>query len=84
VRVHGLSAPGWPGVANLGTRPSVHPNGNPTLEVHLFDLDRNLYGQHLRVEFLHKLRAEEKFPSFDALVAQIGRDAAQARELLNV
>jgi riboflavin kinase / FMN adenylyltransferase len=83
VRVQGLATPDWPGVANLGTRPSVHPNGNPTLEVHLFDLDRNLYGQHLRVEFLHKLRDEAKFPSFDALVAQIGKDAAVARELLN-
>ncbi|NTV95514.1 MAG: bifunctional riboflavin kinase/FAD synthetase [Thiobacillus sp.] len=83
VRVQGLSAPDWPGVANLGTRPSVHPNGNPTLEVHLFDLDRNLYGRHLRVEFLHKLRDEAKFPSFDALVAQIGKDAELARELLN-
>ncbi|MFA5082969.1 MAG: bifunctional riboflavin kinase/FAD synthetase [Hydrogenophilaceae bacterium] len=83
VRVQGLATPDWPGVANLGTRPSVHPNGNPTLEVHLFDLDRNLYGHHLRVEFLHKLRDEVKFPSFDALVAQIGKDAALARELLN-
>jgi riboflavin kinase/FMN adenylyltransferase len=84
VRVQGLATPDWPGVANLGTRPSVHPNGNPTLEVHLFDLDRNLYGQHLRVEFLHKLRDEAKFPNFDALVAQIDKDARQARELLNV
>lgn len=84
VRVQGLATPDWPGVANLGTRPSVHPNGNPTLEVHLFDLDRNLYGQHLRVEFLHKLRDEAKFPNFEALVAQIGKDADQARELLNV
>jgi riboflavin kinase/FMN adenylyltransferase len=84
VRVQGLATPDWPGVANLGTRPSVHPNGNPTLEVHLFDLDRNLYGQHLRVEFLHKLRDEVKFPNFEALVAQIGKDAEQARELLNV
>ena len=85
VRVQGLARPDWPGVANLGTRPSVHPNGNPTLEVHLFDLDldSNLYGQHLRVEFLHKLRDEQKFPSFDALVVQIGKDAALARELLN-
>lgn len=84
VRVQGLATPNWPGVANLGTRPSVHPHGNPTLEVHLFDLDRDLYGQHLRVEFLHKLRDEAKFPNFDALVVQIGKDAALARELLNV
>ncbi len=84
VRVQGLAnAQHWPGVANLGTRPSVRPDGKPTLEVHLFDLDRNLYGQHLRVEFLHKLRDEVKFSSFDALVAQIDRDARQARELLN-
>ncbi len=83
VRVQGLAKPDWPGVANLGTRPSVHPNGNPTLEVHLFDLDRNLYGHHLRVEFLHKLRDEAKFPNFEALVAQIGKDAELARELLN-
>lgn len=84
VRVQGLSTANWPGVANLGTRPSVRPDGKPTLEVHLFDLDRNLYGHHLRVEFLHKLRDEVKFPSFDALVAQIHRDAQLARELLNV
>ena len=83
VRVQGLGTPDWPGVANLGTRPSVHPNGNPTLEVHLFDLERDLYRRHLRVEFLHKLRDEAKFPNFEALVAQIGKDAAQARELLN-
>jgi riboflavin kinase/FMN adenylyltransferase len=84
VRVQGLEKPDWPGVANLGTRPSVHPNGNPTLEVHLFGLDRQIYGQHLRVEFLHKLRDEAKFANFEALVAQIGKDAEQARELLNV
>jgi riboflavin kinase/FMN adenylyltransferase len=84
VRVQGLPTANWPGVANLGTRPSVRPDGKPTLEVHLFDLDRNLYGQHLRVEFLHKLRDEMKFPDFPALVAQIDRDARQARELLNV
>jgi len=83
VRVQGLERPDWAGVANLGTRPSVHPNGNPTLEVHLFGLDRQIYGEHLRVEFLHKLRDEAKFPSFDALVAQIDKDAKQARELLN-
>lgn len=84
VRVQGLDKPDWPGVANLGTRPSVHPNGNPTLEVHIFGLDQQIYGEHLRVEFLHKLRDEAKFPNFQALVEQIGKDAAQARELLNV
>lgn len=84
VRIQGLDAPDWPGVASLGTRPTVHANGRPTLEVHLFNFGRSIYRQHLRVEFLHKLRDEAKFDSLEALVAQIDRDAAQARELLNV
>jgi riboflavin kinase/FMN adenylyltransferase len=84
VRVQGLDQPDWPGVASLGTRPTVHANGRPTLEVHLFNFDRRIYRRHLRVEFLHKLRDEAKFPSLEALVAQIDADARQARELLNV
>lgn len=84
VRVQGLEQPDWPGVASLGTRPTVHTNGRPTLEVHLFDFNRSIYREHLRVEFLHKLRDEAKFPSLDALIAQIDRDAQQARELLGV
>ncbi|MBI5937580.1 MAG: bifunctional riboflavin kinase/FAD synthetase [Betaproteobacteria bacterium] len=84
VRVQGLDAPDWPGVASLGTRPTVHANGRPTLEVHLFNFDRSIYRQHLRVEFLHKLRDEAKFDGLEALVAQIDKDAQQARELLNV
>lgn len=84
VRVQGLAQPDWPGVASLGTRPTVHANGRPTLEVHLFNFDQSIYRQHLRVEFLHKLRDEAKFPSLEALIAQIDEDARQAREMLNV
>jgi riboflavin kinase/FMN adenylyltransferase len=88
VRVQGLrgdqNSPDWPGVASLGTRPTVHTNGRPTLEVHLFNFDRSIYREHLRVEFLHKLRDEAKFPNLDALIAQIDLDAKQARELLGV
>ncbi|HRH81127.1 MAG TPA: bifunctional riboflavin kinase/FAD synthetase [Thiobacillaceae bacterium] len=84
VRVQGLDEPDWPGVASLGTRPTVHANGRPTLEVHLFNFSQTIYRRHLRVEFLHKLRDEAKFPSMEALVAQIDLDARQARELLNV
>jgi riboflavin kinase/FMN adenylyltransferase len=84
VRVQGLGQPDWPGVASLGTRPTVHANGRPTLEVHLFNFERSIYRQHLRVEFLHKLRDEAKFPNLETLIAQIDLDAQQARELLNV
>jgi len=83
VRVQGLDRPDWPGVASLGTRPTVHTNGRATLEVHLFNFNQNIYRQHLRVEFLHKLRDEAKYDSLEALIAQIDLDAAQARELLN-
>ena len=84
VQVQGLDRPDWPGVASLGTRPTVHPDGKPTLEVHLFNFDQTIYRKHVRVEFLHKLRDEAKFPSLDALIEQIGKDAQLARELLNV
>jgi len=83
LRINGEIQPDWPGVASLGTRPTVHANGRPTLEVHLFNFDRSIYREHLRVEFLHKLRDEAKFPNLDALIAQIDLDARQARELLN-
>ena len=67
------------GVANLGFRPSVNQVVRPLLEVHLFDFDRDIYGAHLNVRFLHKLRDEMKFPNFDALKAQIAHDIEVAK-----
>lgn len=81
VEVGGLADHPWPGVANLGVRPTVG-GVRPLLEVHLFDFDRSIYGSHLAVRFLHKLREEQKFPDFDALKAQIARDAQAARQYL--
>jgi len=52
------------------------------LEVHLFDFDGDLYGRHLRVEFVHRLRGERRFDSLPALRRQIAADAAAARALL--
>ncbi|MGB5260996.1 MAG: bifunctional riboflavin kinase/FAD synthetase [Gammaproteobacteria bacterium] len=78
-----MSWPGsraYAGVANVGKRPTV--NGTwLQLEVHLFDFDRDIYGQHVEVEFLHKLRDERRFDSFDALREQIQLDAKQARKV---
>ncbi len=82
VWVEGLSDHPVPGVANVGVRPTVSRSGRPTLEVHLFDWNKECYGMHLRVHFLHKLRSETKFDSIEALTAQIARDAAQARDWL--
>jgi len=68
------------GVASVGRRPTVRENAAPLLEVHLFDWTEALYGRHLRVTFLRKLRAEEKYDGLEALRAAIARDAGQARD----
>ena len=73
-----IQAKPLPGVANLGIRPTVGGT-RPLLEVHLFDFDRDIYGAHISVRFVHKLRNEQRFPNIDALKAQIAADAANAR-----
>jgi len=68
------------GVASVGRRPTVNPVDLPLLEVHLFEETRDLYGQHLTVRFLKKLRDERKFDGLPELRDAIARDAAQARQ----
>jgi len=68
------------GVASVGRRPTVKQDAAPLLEVHLFDWAAALYGRHLRVTFLHKLRDEEKYEGLDALRSAIQRDAEQAKD----
>ena len=78
VEMFGLEGEPIPGVANVGTRPTV--DGTRTLlEVHLLEFDRDIYGRQVSVEFLHKLRDEQRFESFDELRARIGRDIEEAR-----
>ncbi|MBD3816703.1 MAG: bifunctional riboflavin kinase/FAD synthetase, partial [Halothiobacillus sp.] len=67
------------GVANVGTRPTVDGQ-DARLEVHLFDFDRVIYGQMVRVAFCHPLRDEQKFSSLEALIEQITQDASAARD----
>ena len=81
VRVHGIEPAPMGGVASLGTRPTV--NGTvPLLEVHVFDFSGDLYGRAIEVEFIAKLRDEDKFDSLDSMKVQMNIDAAQARGLL--
>lgn len=82
VRVHGVGAASRPAVASLGVRPTITASGRAVLEVHLFDFSADLYGAHMRVEFLHKIRDEEKYSDLDALKAQIERDCEAARTFL--
>ena len=79
VQVHGLGPTPLPAVASLGVRPTVDNGGRMLLEVHLFDFAHSCYGKLVRVEFLEKLRNEEKYEGLDALTAAIERDGQQAR-----
>jgi len=83
VRASGAGLVDHPAVASLGTRPTVDGT-DPLLEVHLFDWDGDLYGRYLNVDFVARLRDEQKFASLDALVEQMHRDAAAARAVLGI
>ena len=78
VQVKGIDNRSLKGVASIGTRPTV--NGVDTiLEVYLLDFDRDIYGYRVVVEFLHKIRDEEKFASLEELTAHIAQDTEKAR-----
>ena len=66
-------------IANVGIRPAVDNLEKPLLEVHLLDYDRDLYGQRLEVDLLHKIRSEQNFESLAILQKQISEDIAEAR-----
>jgi len=68
-------------VASIGTRPTFEGT-KPLLEVHIFDFDKDIYGEYIHVDFVARLRGEEKFDNVDALVEQMHRDSALARQIL--
>jgi riboflavin kinase/FMN adenylyltransferase len=70
-------------VTNIGTRPTVDSSGRTVIETHIFDFDRDLYGQSVRVGFVQRLRDERAFESLDALRAQIDADCRRSRVLFN-
>jgi riboflavin kinase/FMN adenylyltransferase len=82
VRVGGLEADRWlDGVASVGTRPTIDGTV-PLLEVHIFDFDQDIYGAHIQVEFIAKLRDEVRFPDIETLRQQMFVDADMARDIL--
>jgi riboflavin kinase/FMN adenylyltransferase len=70
-------------VTNIGTRPTVDASGRVVIETHVFGLDRDVYGQSIRVGFVQRLRDERAFESLDALRAQIDADCRRARVLFH-
>ena len=83
VRVTGDHVAPLHGAASLGVRPTVQTHGRAVLEVYLLDFAQDIYGQHLRVEFLHKLRDEAKFPDLESLTQKIALDVEQTRKFFH-
>ena len=79
VQVHGLAEQPLPAVASMGVRPTVDDSGRVLLEVHVFDFDQTCYGAMVRVEFLEKIRDEEKYVDLPTLTDAIARDSDRAR-----
>ncbi|MDR6585819.1 bifunctional riboflavin kinase/FAD synthetase [Herbaspirillum frisingense] len=79
VQVHGLAEQALPAVASLGVRPTVDDSGRVLLETHLLDFQGDCYGKLVRVEFLQKLRDEEKYVDLPTLTTAIARDVDHAR-----
>jgi len=71
----------YPSVTNIGVRPTVDDSGRVSIETHIFELDRDLYGAPIRVGFVQRLRDERTFESLDALKTQIQADCDRARML---
>lgn len=79
-----VSGPGWGplnAVASVGTRPTF-AGTKPLLEVHVFDFEKDIYGQYIHVDFVARLRSEQKFDDVQDLITQMHEDAAEAREIL--
>ncbi|HCT7984757.1 TPA: bifunctional riboflavin kinase/FAD synthetase [Serratia liquefaciens] len=83
VEVYGLGPEPLPGVANIGTRPTV-AGVRQQLEVHLLDVTMDLYGRHIDVVLRAKLRNEQRFASLDALKQQIANDVVTARKFFGL
>lgn len=72
-----------PSITNVGVRPTVDQSGRLTVETHVFNFDRDLYGRTVRLGFVQRLRDERAFESLDALTAQIAADCSRARVLFD-
>lgn len=73
----------YPGVANLGVKPTFHQQNVPNLEVHLLNFAGDLYGQQIKVDFLEKIRGEQAFQSVEQLIEQIKLDVSKARAIID-
>lgn len=78
VRLDGITLPA---MMYVGTRPTLNL-AEPTIEIHIFDFNDNIYGKEISFQVVEKVRDEQRFDSVDALIAQLHADAAAIREIL--
>jgi len=71
------------GITNVGVRPTFENQARPNIETHILDFDGNIYGEKLELQFIEKIRDEQKFSGVEALLAQIERDKATARRIFS-
>jgi len=83
IQLFGVAGEPFKGVANVGVRPTVSTD-KALLEVHLFDFNRDIYGEHVQVHFVHKIRDEKEFENLASLVEQIEKDCAQAKQYFSI
>ena len=76
-----LSGETYSAVVNIGRKPTFHQDYPVSIEAHIFDFDKNIYGKGIRLYFLDKIRDEKKFDGAEQLVSQINDDAARARKI---
>ena len=72
----------YKGICNIGLKPTVVKNGLPTVEINIFDFNKNIYGKNLRAEFIQKIRDEKKFTGLGELTEQINTDCASSQKIL--
>lgn len=71
------------GIMNIGNRPTIGINQNESIEIHLFDFNKNIYGETLKVDVIKKIREEIKFKNIEALKTQIAKDCVKATQILS-
>ena len=70
------------GITNIGDNPTVNDNGNITIETNIFDFDRDIYGNIIKVELIQKIRGEKKFAGIEELKNQMSNDIDAAKKII--
>ena len=73
----------YAGIMNIGNRPTIGINQNESIEIHLFNFNKTIYGETLKVDVIKNIREEQKFKNIEALKSQIAKDCIKANQILS-